>query len=275
MMLKLNTVEDILKSISNLHVIYDESYELSFRSEDGLEIAVERKSIKKAIGLWIQDTLDPSNLGLSPSTTIKFYPAAKPRAHLSAPKLTGPYKNRLGNDCWNIKFTEEADVRILITSYLNKQLQTPTNSSPNVSAQTSQSIKENIQKVEGIFEPDLENEEALFPEGLASYRVHRHLERDGSLPIRAKEKRMRETGSLSCDVCGFDFQAMFGRLGFGYIEAHHTKPVSTLNGTETTNISDLALVCSNCHRMLHRGGDLMQIEALRRLIGRREDGDMQ
>ncbi len=267
MALNLNTVESILKSISTLRVIYSEGYELSFQSDSGLQIAINRKSTKRAIGLWIQNTLDPSKLGLSPTAIIKHYPVSKSRAHLSAPELTGPYNGRSGNDCWYITFTEEADVRILVQAYLN---QSPTSfgESPTFPSHKFLSGEGNSEKFEEIHERDLEDEEALFPEGNASYRVHRHLERDGSLPIRAKAKRLRETGCLSCDVCGFDFQMAFGKLGFGYIEAHHAKPVSTLSGTESTNIVDLALVCSNCHRMLHRGGSPMQIEELRQLLSK-------
>lgn len=265
-MLSLYTVEKILKSVSSLRVLYDEGYELSFRNENGLQIAINRKSTTRAIGLWIQNTLDPSKLGFSSTTTIKHYIASKSRAHLSAAQLTGPYKDRPGNDCWYITFTEEADARILIKAYLNQESKVSASEPPIVSYRKTVSGEGNSDKIDKIVEGDLEDEEALFPEGNASYRVHRHLERDGSLPIRAKAKRLQETGSLACDVCDFDFQKKFGELGFGYIEAHHTKPVSTLNGTESTNISDLALVCSNCHKMLHRGGSPMEIDELRRLL---------
>lgn len=265
-MLNIDTVERILKSESTLHVLYDEGYELSFRNESGLQIGINRKSTKRAIGIWIQNTLDPSKLGFSSTTTIKRYAASDSRAHLSAPLLTGPYKGRLGNDCWYITFTEETDARILVKAYLNQVSAAYVNEFPKNSSRETASIKRDSDSFEKIVERDLEDEEALFPEGNASYRVHRHLERNGSLPIRAKAKRLRETGSLACDVCEFDFQKKFGKLGFGYIEAHHTKPVSKLNGTESTNIADLALVCSNCHKMLHRGGSPMDIDELRRLL---------
>lgn len=112
-----------------------------------------------------------------------------------------------------------------------------------------------------------EDEESRYPEGVASYRLHRQLERDTGLAEKAKQKRLAEAGSLSCDVCGFDFEQEYGELGAGYIEAHHTVPVSQLNGDTQTQLSDLALVCSNCHRMLHRGPKLMSIKELRILAG--------
>lgn len=56
-------------------------------------------------------------------------------------------------------------------------------------------------------------------------------------------------------------------VGKGFIEAHHTKLVSTLheNGEET-KIEELALVCSNCHRMLHRRRPWLEMDDLPKLL---------
>lgn len=110
-----------------------------------------------------------------------------------------------------------------------------------------------------------EEEESRHPEGAALYRLHRQLERDTTLAKKAKQKRLAETGCLWCDVCGFDFEREYGVLGAGFIEAHHTIPVSELTGETKTQLADLALVCSNCHRMLHRGPQLLTIDELRAL----------
>jgi predicted HNH restriction endonuclease len=96
--------------------------------------------------------------------------------------------------------------------------------------------------------------------------MHRARERDSRSAKKAKAKRLAESGELSCDVCGFEFARAYGKLGSGFIEAHHTVPVATLNGKSKTKVSDLALVCSNCHRMLHRQKGVMSISALRALL---------
>ena len=114
--------------------------------------------------------------------------------------------------------------------------------------------------------PVPEDDESSYPEGRAAYRLHRKLERDCKLAKRAKRKRLEEVGFLACDVCKFDFEGRFGPLGSGFVEAHHTRPVSELNGKAKTKIGDLALVCSNCHRMLHRGSRLLSLKDLRELI---------
>ena len=117
MPLQLSTVESILRSDSRLRIIYEEGYELSFESINGLQIAINRKSTTKAIRLWIQNTIDPRAIGLSSTAEIVHYPTTKPRAHLSAQRLFGPYDARAGNDCWYVALKEESDVRALLANY--------------------------------------------------------------------------------------------------------------------------------------------------------------
>lgn len=114
----------------------------------------------------------------------------------------------------------------------------------------------------------LENEESRFPEGAVKFELHRRLERDTTLARRLKEKRLESTGKLVCEIYDFDFVARYGTHGLGFIEAHHTMPVSQLNGKTRTQESDLILVCSNCHRMLHRGPQLLSASELRSLMRR-------
>lgn len=118
MPLHLNTVELALRSDSRLRIIYDEGYELSFESTKGLQIAINRKSTVKAIRLWIQNTIDPRVIELSSTAKVVHYPALKPRAHLSAPRLRGPYDGKIGNDCWYIGLQQESDLQALLTPYL-------------------------------------------------------------------------------------------------------------------------------------------------------------
>lgn len=103
-------------------------------------------------------------------------------------------------------------------------------------------------------------------EGQILTRTHRYRERNTKLVKRKKESVLREQGTLSCEVCGFDFAKTYGEHGAGFIECHHTKPVSELRDRDTTKISDLALVCSNCHRMIHRKRPWLSVQGLRQLL---------
>ena len=60
-----------------------------------------------------------------------------------------------------------------------------------------------------------------------------------------------------CMVCRFDFELTYGELGRGYIECHHLNPLSERAEADwtdelVTRLDDVAVVCANCHRMLHR-----------------------
>jgi putative restriction endonuclease len=95
-------------------------------------------------------------------------------------------------------------------------------------------------------------------EGAATLRTHLRRERSKSLIDRFK----RELMSFTCVVCDFDFARTYGELGYGFIEAHHKIPVAKLKPGAITKLEDLAAVCANCHRMLHRS-DILSIEDLR------------
>jgi 5-methylcytosine-specific restriction protein A len=96
------------------------------------------------------------------------------------------------------------------------------------------------------------------------YRYHRKIERNGRAGRAAKKHH-----GYVCQVCGFDFGSKYGKLGAKYIEARHLKPLSQLvEGVPVAfNIKvDFAVLCANCHRMVHKKGGPSDLEELRRLI---------
>lgn len=101
-------------------------------------------------------------------------------------------------------------------------------------------------------------------EGAATLRTHLRRERSKSLVGRFK----KQLKTVACSVCDFDFGKTYGDLGYGFIEAHHKVPVSQLEPGAKTRLEDLAAVCSNCHRMLHKSGCL-SIEDLRSRLSTR------
>lgn len=119
--------------------------------------------------------------------------------------------------------------------------------------------------LEEIFEaPEGEDEDAA--EGRVLTRMHRHRERDPAIVRRKKERVLQATGTLRCEACDFDFCLFYGELGVGFIECHHTKPIAFLNPGDRTKMSELALVCANCHRMLHRPKRWLSIPELRTVL---------
>jgi 5-methylcytosine-specific restriction enzyme A len=69
---------------------------------------------------------------------------------------------------------------------------------------------------------------------------------------------------LNCHVCDFNFEAVYGERGTGFIHVHHLRLVSG-GESEVNPIDDLRPVCPNCHAMIHRYG-LLSIEELKELI---------
>lgn len=111
-------------------------------------------------------------------------------------------------------------------------------------------------------DPDEED----FPEGKILYRCHKEQERNQRLVKKAKETAFKKHGRLQCQICGFDFAEKYGRHGLGYIECHHIIPVSQLDSSTPTKLKDLVLVCSNCHRMLHRKRPWLSADELKKLL---------
>ena len=101
-----------------------------------------------------------------------------------------------------------------------------------------------------------------------------------NVQVYERSKKLREAaisnytlnGHLTCSVCSFDFSAVYVERGRGYIEIHHQKPIFQYEEQDTAKFLDQALqnvapVCSNCHRMIHREKNApMPVEELRHLV---------
>ena len=90
--------------------------------------------------------------------------------------------------------------------------------------------------------------------------VHIVRERDPKI-VTAKKKASK---SLACEVCGFDSEAVYG---ISYCEVHHLKPLSELAEGTKTSLKDLAILCANCHRIIHSEYPPIEIETLHEMLG--------
>jgi 5-methylcytosine-specific restriction protein A len=102
-----------------------------------------------------------------------------------------------------------------------------------------------------IPEDEIEMEDISEDEG--RLLVAKHLRRERSPRLRkAKIVQVKKQGkSIACEVCDFDFGQRYGPIGDDYIEVHHVLPLHA-SGPTQTRLQDLALLCANCHRMIHR-----------------------
>jgi hypothetical protein len=100
----------------------------------------------------------------------------------------------------------------------------------------------------------------VFHEGYPSEVVVKQGYRNAALTKQAKAKY-----GVTCCACGFDFEAVYGELGRGYIQVHHLKSIAA--GKTTNTVGDVRVVCANCHVMLHqRGEEPLTVGQLRRLV---------
>lgn len=87
---------------------------------------------------------------------------------------------------------------------------------------------------------------------------------------KKQDARKQKNGRLICEVCDFDFVEIYGEIGSDFAECHHKIPLSETKEVRLTKTSDLAIVCANCHRMLHTARPVLAVEELRKIvIGRR------
>ena len=119
-----------------------------------------------------------------------------------------------------------------------------------------------------LYQIQVEDDEEIHSvkEGKVIYKLHKQRERDNKINQKKKDLYFKKNGKLDCEVCGFDFYETYGELGKGFIEAHHRVPLSEIDGETTTKLKDLALVCPNCHKMLHKAIDTLSVHQLKDII---------
>jgi hypothetical protein len=97
-----------------------------------------------------------------------------------------------------------------------------------------------------------------YTEGQRRYRETSYFARNPALVADAKRIH-----GVKCVVCGFDFEKIYGSIGKGYIECHHLKQMAD-NELRATKVEDVAVLCANCHRMIHHGRKMLTIDQLQR-----------
>ena len=109
-------------------------------------------------------------------------------------------------------------------------------------------------------------------EGEVRRRLILHRRRKRSLRAAKIASALRKNGGrLRCEVpgCRFDFWAVHGEIGRNYAHVHHLEPLGQRSQPRRTSLDDLAIVCANCHAMIHVGGACRDMESL--VVGSNEN----
>lgn len=115
----------------------------------------------------------------------------------------------------------------------------------------------------------VEDDEEFEPEGALEGTPYQ------TLVTRYERKKVNREACIQlkgtrCVVCGFDFGAAYGALGTGYVEVHHTTPVSEMGPDYRVDVAaDLEPLCSNCHAMAHRRSPPVSIDELTQMVADR------
>jgi HNH endonuclease len=127
-------------------------------------------------------------------------------------------------------------------------------------------LKEMMSSENSQLPEDLDTLDMEYMEGAAKYVTHLRRERNPNAVESKKDAVLTETGKLACEVCDIDFESVYGSLGTRYCEVHHRLPLASIATERVTKLSDLAVVCSNCHRMIHRSNPMYSIAELKQLV---------
>jgi 5-methylcytosine-specific restriction protein A len=103
-------------------------------------------------------------------------------------------------------------------------------------------------------------------EGEQERRFVSHRGRERALRVAKLEQARANSkdGHIRCEVrgCDFDFEAIYGSVAEGFAHVHHLRPLAEAASPRITKLEDLAVVCANCHAVIHRGGACRPIETL-------------
>jgi hypothetical protein len=80
---------------------------------------------------------------------------------------------------------------------------------------------------------------------------------------RALIQSKMDDSQYRCEACGFSFQETYSSLGKNYIVAHF---VESSFGLSNATLENVALLCANCHAMVHIQNPPLSLEGLRQLI---------
>ena len=122
-----------------------------------------------------------------------------------------------------------------------------------------------------IRQPDVDQDAVSGVEGRKRWVQHFRRERDRNLVNQKKARVRSQTGGLACEACKFDFAQFYHPFAQHFCGVHHRKPLSELEEGTETRLEDLAILCSNCHRVIHLVRPMPTVEAFAGLLNPRQN----
>ena len=205
-------------------------------------------------------------IGSGQATSVPFY-----GPHWDAEKRKARKKSLLIECKWDRLLNSYADEILSFKKLNNGKLGnfdwTPQASGVQIDAEIAAKLEQVWTKYVGkpiVVSLPLDEELAAL-EGEQRLALIRHRKREQRLrTAKFEQVRKKNNGRLYCSVpgCGFDFEKVYGVLGKDYAHVHHLKPLGDRESPSKTLLVDLAVVCPNCHAMIHRGGKCRELKEL-------------
>ena len=115
-------------------------------------------------------------------------------------------------------------------------------------------------------EVNIDTDLATATEGQRRWVLHHQRERNRTV-VNTKKK---QAASLNCEVCGFSFSLAYGAAARDYCEVHHLLPLSDVEDTTQTRTEDPAILCANCHRVVHLANPPYTLNQVRAMFSRKK-----
>jgi hypothetical protein len=140
-----------------------------------------------------------------------------------------------------VLFQTEKDYRSSRHLYIGKQISVP---KPGISA-----LPGYVRVADSDATPGLDVDIHTLAATEGRRRLVLHLQRERNYTVVRNKKK--QAASHDCEVCGFSFVRVYGSVASDYCEVHHLLPLSEVEHATRTRMEDLAILCSNCHRVVH------------------------
>ena len=76
-----------------------------------------------------------------------------------------------------------------------------------------------------------------------------------TLYVRGRSRQLRDRALQKaegiCEACRIDFGGLLGGKGIRVLQVHHRKQFGATDSPRVTRLSDLAVLCANCHMLVH------------------------
>jgi len=147
----------------------------------------------------------------------------------------------------------------LVTTRMDRAVWKEFEGNPQAVIAAAKVIRATLETLERMEPVETEDEDYGYSEGNLAMRTHRRRERARGLRKKVIANARTGGAPLRCESCGQTERTALGLAAEAEFEVHHRMPLADSGSSPVkTRLKDLAVVCANCHRLVHA---LMRVNA--------------